>query len=498
MAGFNDLPNEMVLEVLEMVSLEDLENFAQISKRVFLLARPFLQPHRQWIRLYTKLTSDSSHLRTRYTEKPNGFQLGPIPSLLKDMVNEPCIGRYIRCLKLDSLITTYSGKGRGNKRYINPVEAGSLYHRQRDLVDAVIALSNDPNLQWFYDLKKGSHLYPDHGYEELLIALLFPLLPNLNRLSIVWDPKLHYFHGILRRSALDGNCWLKNLSTVHLRTLPGSYRLWLSDLRLFSTLPALKSLTAVRLYDGGGTAGEVLRSQSSHMKILRLISTNVTRKRLHCYIQSFPSLQTFAFAYNALLNEVVGRKNFDPYWIRTALLHHSKIELQSLTILGPIGHDNYMGSLQPFEALREICTEWEFLFPEQYHFETWPSWILPASLRELQIRDNSNRSSNEYRLFFRGLRRAKDRTCFHLDLVDIGNAWEKRHKVKELGHLYGYCKGIGLTLNFQEVSSKFHGSSQMSLTFDAEIEEAAKALAYHGKDSSCYREQFARTPRSGA
>ena len=473
MTGFNDFPNEIVLKVLKMVLPDDLENFAQISRRVFLLAGPSLQRHRQRIKLYMRLSSDPSRAQTCYTEMPEGVRLGPIPSLLRDMVKEPCIGRYIRHVKLDSLITTYSGKerrnGRYNRRYTSSDEAQTLYYRQRDLVDAVIALSNDPNLQRFYDLQRGRRLFPNYGYEELLIALLFPLLPNLSRLSIVWDTKLYCFHDVVRQSALDGNCWFKNLSTVRLATGLESDRLWLSDLRLFSTLPALKSLTAFRLFDGGETAGELLPSQSSPMKILKLNCTNVTRKPLYWYISSFRSIQTFAFVYKNLLNELIGRKNFDPYWIRTALLAHSKIELQSLTILGPTSHDTYMGSLQPFEALREIRTEWEFLFPGQIYLETWPSWHLPASLRELQLRDNSNRSCDEYRLLFRGLRRAKVRTCLHLKLVDIGNAWDRRHRVEDLDNLYDFCKGMELTLNFQEVSSKFHGLSQMSLTFDAGI-----------------------------
>lgn len=467
MAGFNDLPNEMVLEVLRMVLPEDLENFAQISRRVFLLAGPSLQRHRQRIRLYTKFISDSSHLRTRYIEMPDGFRLGPIPSLLKDMINEPCIGRYVRHVRLASLITTHSGKGRGN-RNISLDEERSLYYRQLDLVDAVIALSNAPNLQILYDIVKTPCLYPDDSNEELLIAFLFPLLPNLNRLSILWDHRHHYFHSIFQWSALHGHCWLKHLSTVHLRTCPGYYRLWLSDLRLFSTLPALKSLTVCRLYQGGGTAGEVLRSQSSHMKVLKLIHTDVTRERLYWYIVSFQNIRTFAFVYKNLTNRLVSSKKFDAYWIRAALLAHSKLELQSLTILGPTSEDNYMGSLQPFEALREIRTEWECLFPGPI-FLTWPSWHLPASLRELHLHDNSNRSCDEYKMLFRGLRHAKVKTCLHLELVVIGNAWDKGHKVEDLDHLYDFCKGMGMSLSFQEVSSEFHGLSQMSLTFDAGI-----------------------------
>lgn len=484
MAGFKDLPDDLAFEILNVVSLEDLENFAQICKGVYLLARPILQRHRQRIRLYTKLISDSSNLRTCHTADPDGFQLGPIPSLLRDVVNEPCIGRYIRYAKLDSLITTYSRKGKESGINVRSDEARSLYHRQRDLVEAVIALSDAPNLQSFYYRETGPDFYPNHGYEELLIAFSLSLLPNLNRLSIVWDPKLRYFREMIRRSALDGSGWFNNISTVHLRTRPGFYRLWLSDLRLFTTLPALKSLTAFRVFDSGGTTSELLRSQSRHMKSLKLMCSNVTRKRLYWYLASFQNIQTFAFSYINLLNEIVGRTQFDPNRIRAALLARNRATLRSLTILGPTGHNTYMGSLQPFKALRKICIEWEFLYPGQIYLETWPSSHLPASLRELQLRDNSNRSCEDYRLLFRGLRDAKVSICLHLELVDIGSASEKRHKVEELDYLDKFCKGKGLSLNFQKESPTFHGSSQMSLTFDADILEIRQRRSRSMKSSS--------------
>ena len=103
--GFNSIPNEIILELLEIVLPEDLENFAQTSKRVFLLAKPFLEHHRQLIKTYKKLRSDGSPEQTQYTEKPRGF--GPIPFLFKNMVYELRIGRYIRHMVLGSLTTTF-------------------------------------------------------------------------------------------------------------------------------------------------------------------------------------------------------------------------------------------------------------------------------------------------------------------------------------------------------------------------------------------------------
>lgn len=67
---------------------------------------------------------------------------------------------------------------------------------------------------------------------------------------------------------------------------------------------------------------------------------------------------------------------YEPVWIREALLASAKTTLQTLkflawthTLSGSTFPDHFMGSLQEFEALREIYTEWRYLFPEQCDVE---------------------------------------------------------------------------------------------------------------------------------
>ena len=161
---------------------------------------------------------------------------------------------------------------------------------------------------------------------------------------------------------------------------------------------------------------------------------------------------------------------------RSVASTRTKTTLRKLNIYGPTGLDTSMGSLQVFEALRVIRTEWELLFPKYNCLETWPSRVLPASLLKLELRDKSDRSLKEYRALFQGLQRAKERTCLHLISVDIGSPWDKVHKGAEIGHLSRFCKGLGISLKFEdfptsvpEVPTSILGMRTMSLTFDTEV-----------------------------
>ena len=460
MAGFNDLPNEIILDILAVVLPEDLENFAQTSKRVFLLAEPFLEQHRQLIRLHS--TFKTEQLRR------DAYSIAPIPILLVKIRNEPLISRYIREVKVK-----YSGTIRCYNWYMDP----EFYERQRNLVNAVIAQSNVPNIQSFYDLNQRLSLKSNESYEEFLVALFLLLLPNLSKLSLPWNPARGYFGDMIRQSVLEGNCWLAKLTTVRVR---GDYlpkALGIRDLSLFSSLPALKSLTALNARDHGLNIDDYLPPPDSHTKKLELSNSYFTRLTIYWYLQSFQSLQTFTLAFDDYHDPCV-KKQFDPNMVRAALVTCAKTTLQSLTITtrGPPNPDTSMGSLEQFETLQKLRTQWTILFPRDSCLETWPSRVLPASIRKLQLDDNSGYDSSKvYRALCRGLHCAKEKTCLHLDMVEIGaypDYWHEVRMAEYLDQLHGFCREIGMSVTFQKkapTSEWQRGSNVMSLTFTEKI-----------------------------
>ena len=467
MAGFDDLPNEIILDTLEVVLPEDLENFAQTSKRVFLLAKPLLEHHRQLIRLHS--TFKSKQVRR------DGFRFAPIPTLLMKIRNEPHIGRYIREVKLKSLLRTYSGPIRSN----DSNKDREFYGKQRNLVNAVIAQSNVANIQSFYHPNERLYSKSCESYEEFLVVLFLLLLPNLNSLSLSWNPARDYFRDMIRQSALDGNCWLANLTTVRVKGGFVSKDLEVRDLSLFSSLPALKSLMALNACDPGLTVDDSSPPPDSHTKQLELRNCHFAKGPLCWYLESFRSLQTFTLTL-AFVNDgyICDPGNFDPDMTRAALVTHAKTTLQSLTItaISPYYSGTFMGSLQQFEVLRELRTEWRLLFPSLCRDETWLSQVLPASIRKIQLDDNSGyRSGETYTALCQGLQYAKEKTCLHLDLVEIGrhlDYWDEIGMITFLHQLRGFCREIGMAVAFRkraQTSEWQAGSNVLSLTFTEKV-----------------------------
>ena len=455
MAGFDHLPNEIILGILEMVLPQDLENLAQTSKRVSLLAQPFLEHHRQLIRLYST-TFKSNQLR-----RDDAFWFAPIPSLLVKIRNEPRIAHYVREVKLE-----YSGPIRRNYWYHDDREG---YGKQRNLVDALIARSGVPNLQSCYDLNERFCFKSYESYEEFLVAFFLLLLPNLNRLSLPWNSYRGYFPDMIRQSALQGNGWFAHLTTVRVKGGFVHKNLGIRDLSLFSSLPALKSLVALNALDHGLSVDDFLPPTDSHTKTLELYHSYFTRITIYWYIQSFQSLQTFTLTFHDY-NDLRIKRQFDPNMVRAALLAHAKTTLHSLTIItrSPPGPHPSMASLQPFEALQKLRTQWTILFPSDSSLETCPSQILPPSIRELQLDDNSGYTDGEvYSALCQGLRCAKEKTCVHLALVEI-YYWDEALVAEYRALLRGLCRDIGMKVAFMKrapVAEWRAGPNVMALTF---------------------------------
>ena len=60
MAVITRIPAELIHEILSHIQLEDLENFAQISEKIYTVAVPLLSEHRAPCRKYKTFTSDQA------------------------------------------------------------------------------------------------------------------------------------------------------------------------------------------------------------------------------------------------------------------------------------------------------------------------------------------------------------------------------------------------------------------------------------------------------
>ena len=432
----------MVCEVLKFVLPDDLESFAHTTRRVLALSQPFLKEHREWLSLYTTFSSYPPPGQERHTEERDGFSVGPVPNLFRDVLSEPRISDYIREVKLATPLTL-------NYEIVwnNYAKARTSYEKQVGLINTAIAQTDVFTIREQYNFAKDNGLDGCRDGEFLLIALLLPLLSNLNSLSVEWDAiQCALFSCIIKGGAFFGFPWLANLAIVRLINPDGRRSLCLSDLQLFNSLPALKSLTAFNVDSDEMTWA----SPDSHTTELKLLKPYVPSWLLQNYLQSFRNLQSFALEYDRPWHPtLIYGDAFEPHWIRKALLASAKTTLQTLTLLGVTLHsifpDHFMGSLQEFETLREIHTEWRYLIPMECDLETQPSRVLPAALLRLLLRDYSIPSVlvfERYRAFFRGIRRAKAENCLHMEDVGVRNVMNSDERYKWGAHWSAGEQGV--------------------------------------------------------
>ena len=188
MAGFSDLPNELIINIWGyLIELKSVENFALVSKRIYELATPFLEEH--------------SRLRERYAKVLDleKGKHGGAAGLLEVMLLNPRVALYINKLQLknwandwedqeDSGQTqSYAGKTMqvfedALRSFTNPLEAESLLANIRSGQDGpLLALI----LIHLTELKKLEiyHCDSDFSLDLILGGLLYPLeaLPHPRR-----------------------------------------------------------------------------------------------------------------------------------------------------------------------------------------------------------------------------------------------------------------------------------------------------------------------------
>ena len=80
------------------MQLENLEIFAQTSRQVYHISQPYLLEHRRLVRKYRSFKSPRFQDEVR-----DGVLRGPIPELLREVLENPQIGRYVREVAIDTL-----------------------------------------------------------------------------------------------------------------------------------------------------------------------------------------------------------------------------------------------------------------------------------------------------------------------------------------------------------------------------------------------------------
>ncbi|KAM0794811.1 hypothetical protein BDR22DRAFT_671577 [Usnea florida] len=189
MAGFNDLPNEILLGVwAHVLAPEDVASFALVSKRVFELGTSFLAKDRR--------------LRSKYTIVENNeyWDKCRLAHVLKDVLLNPRIGFYVRHLHL--LDCHYSWEdARRNYGFFdaylsNPEPYMNLFRNKIRSADYLLPSEKNARIQRLED-----------GHEEPILVCLLNLLPGLCTLkleAIPYDTDLFtVVHRMIKKSSSE-------------------------------------------------------------------------------------------------------------------------------------------------------------------------------------------------------------------------------------------------------------------------------------------------------
>ena len=434
MAHFASLPNELICEILKYVKPEDLENFAQASRNVFQLASPLLSEHRALIRTYHTF---------RNATGPDA-----IAGLLATVLANPCIGYYVKRVELDPLAES-------------PVGAHEVNVYPKDRLDLFTTAALDskclkrPSEDDVLDEREfWSHAIQD-GNEDILLAILLPLLPNLTALSIEANStRIRWYDSAVEQAASAKTPTLCKLTHIGLNPRrEGGYGL--VEIQKFCSLPSVRIVTAPRAFGMNCRLHELSLDTSSNVTHLKLWENCIEPKPLHEFLRGFPKLQSFTHLYDGFSREAP----HDPFMIRSSLLATCKSTLQSLTLLSrtirPGCVSSFMGSLTGFEALREVYIEWPFLICVTRHrVGLQLNENLPASLVWLKIHDDTGRGMNQYERIIKSAQYAKEHRLQKLKWLVFGGSRVKWTLETIDRGLKKTCINMGITLIFSPYAPK--------------------------------------------
>ena len=334
MAHFASLPNELIYEILNFVKPEDLENFAQASRNVFQLASPFLSEHRALIRTYHTL---------RNSTNPDA-----IAKLLATVIADPCIGYYVKRIELGPLAESPVG-----------VHQENVYPKDKLDLFTTAALDSKclkrPSEEDVLDEKEFWSNAIQDGNEDILLAILLPLLPNLTALSMEANStRIKWYDSAVEQAASAKNPTLCKLT--HIRLNPRrEYGYHIDQIQKFCSLPSVRVVTVPRAVGLDSRLHELLPDTSSNVTHLKLWESCIDAKVFHEFLRGFPKLQSFTYLYDVFREE-----SHHTFMIRSSLLATCRSTLHSLTLLSPSfpGYtSSFMGSLRGFEALKEVYIE---------------------------------------------------------------------------------------------------------------------------------------------
>ena len=360
MAKFSDVPTEIVGEIAGWVMPGEIGTFSQVSKRIYVVALPFLKEHRELKERYSafdnlernafngrSLQEDPviSGLTTR-----NCTPGSTLSNLLIDVLANGRVARYIKEIRLEGWLSGWVYEQQEHVPY--PEEHFVLF--KQALSKYVLPTKLE---EWIKDLEAG--------HESPVISLLLILLPNLNSIKFEHCSNMqHQLREVIERIRTDcipGIPVLNHFERINLHYInyyKEAHPRPIDFLAFLATIPSLKSLYCQGISTSDGAHDfSCVTPRSSNITHLGFKRCNISLTKLEDLMQGPKALLEFHYIYDEWIMKPFQLEHWhqwDPAGMCKLLLNHAQGSLKVLdlrsqnTPVGPIE------GLQNFEVLEEL------------------------------------------------------------------------------------------------------------------------------------------------
>lgn len=390
MATFQDLPPEVILEILDLMHLPEFESLVHVDRKLRNLAGPFFKTHRD-----SKLKCQSF----RYVEQGGKIRL------LYDVLFRPRAAYYLENLSSGSCFEQWQS--------LLPKSIDRATHNRypTNMVDMVTravmtsdSIPHDEKYEWVHAIEIGD--------EGPVMALLCTLLPNLKVFEVEADVvSQRYFAACLQQSLQRQSGFFSSLEYIRVDSDIEHYTVESElhrSMKLICQLPSLRVLGFMYAGQGNGIdqARDALRNLPGQpIKLSRISLQGCTSDQQIVDSMLDCTTQLINFDYIPMASGITDVAYIDA--ILDSLLTHAKHSLQCLRLRGFEGqtrsHEpHHGGNLKHFTSLRTVELDASVLLGTPAMGRHSIITELPKSVQDVTLHEDPLRDSL-YKDQFRGV-----------------------------------------------------------------------------------------------
>lgn len=456
MATLSQLPNETITEIWGHISEpRDLESFAMVSKQIYAKCGPLVKEH-------IKLKREYSVFETG----PNTRASAPA-ILLKEVLLRPRLALYVTHLSIGRYEVQWQDPDHHGDDDI-PYSKEWPETRHTPYPDEDMALFIEEIRKAVLGPKEVRHWITSvrAGDEDPILALLSLVLTRLTRITLKsfrrdrGDLFLKAIEHIARAEHGRGSTRLATVD-LHIPSRTSDKEsdeesdeeseyewCWLKRLATLSTVQSLYVKgVGILENDDVPTGEQFFIPGTSDITEVTFVESGVGPKMMFGFLESIKGLKRFSYVkpHEDAFHE------FEPFWMRAALLTNAKHSLEYLNIAcSEVDERKLLGDFRGFTALRELETNVEHLIPRTGSVEL--ADILPASIEELYLHtteDGEDGTHTIVPLLVEIFRQAKSRHLGNLRVLMLSSVYEfgaTQAGMHCLEALVVMCRDVGIEL----------------------------------------------------